>query len=190
MGRPGTVTGVRLRKLREAEVETLLRHRIDDAGTMGQPGPAPDPQLARPAIRERVAHSGEYFGGEILFAIEADGRLVGEVQARCPENAMPRGVFELGISLFDTTDRGRGIGTEAVAQMTRLLFSDEGAHRVQAGTDLQNEPMRGVLERLGFGFEGVMRGFMLMDDGPHDYALYAMTRPDFEEVRTTWTSTS
>lgn len=184
------MTDVRLRKLRESEVETLLRARVDLAGTMGQPGPAPDPDLARPALRERVAHSGEYFGGEILFGIEADGRLVGEVQARHPENAMPSGVFELGIGLFDVADRGRGTGTKAVAQITTLLFDEQGAHRVQAGTDMQNTAMRAVLDRLGFGFEGVMRGFMPMDDGAHDYALYAITRDDYEEVKKGWISTS
>jgi RimJ/RimL family protein N-acetyltransferase len=177
---------VRLRRFRDSEVELLLRARIDDAGTMGQPGPAPDPELARPGLRRRVEHSGEYFEGEILFGIEADGRLVGEVQARHPENAMPHGVFELGIGLFDAADRGRGIGTKAVAQITRLLFDKQGAHRVQAGTDVANAAMRAVLERLGFGAEGVMRGFMPMQDGPHDYVLYAITSADYEEVKSRW----
>jgi RimJ/RimL family protein N-acetyltransferase len=181
---------VRLRKLRDSEVETLIRTRIEEAGTMGQPGPAPDADLARPALRKRVAHSGEYFRGEILFGIEADGRLVGEIQARHPEHAMPPGVFELGVGVFDPADRGRGVGTNAVAQMTKLLFDEQGAHRVQAGTDIRNAAMRAVLERLDFGFEGVMRGFMPMHDGPHDYALYAITRPDYEETKKRWTSTS
>ena len=132
----------------------------------------------------------QYFGGEILFGIEADGRLVGEIQARHPENAMPPGVFELGIGLFHASDRGHGVGTKAVMQMTKLLFDEQGAHRVQGGTDLQNVAMRRVLERLGFGFEGVMRAFMPMDDGPHDYALYAMTRADYQEAKTRWISTS
>jgi RimJ/RimL family protein N-acetyltransferase len=181
---------VRLRKLRDSEVETLIRTRIEEAGTMGHPGPAPDADLARPVLRERVAHSGEYFGGEILFGIEADGRLIGEIQARHPEHAIPPGVFELGISVFDPADRGRGVGTKAVRQMTKLLFDEQGAHRVQAGTDVLNAAMRAVLQRLGFGFEGVMRSFMPTDDGPHDYALYAITRPDYEEVKERWTSTS
>jgi len=168
---------VRLRRLRESEVDTLVRVRIEEAGTMGQPGFAPDPEAIRPGIRQRVAHSGEFNAGEILLGIEADGRLVGEIQGRCPETASPPGVFELGIGLFDPQDRGRGIGTKAVALMTKRLFDEEGAHRVQAGTDLQNVAMRAVLERLGFGLEGVMRDFMPMDDGPHDYALYAVTRP-------------
>jgi len=178
---------VRLRRLRDSEVETLVRVRIAEAGTMGQPGPAPDPEVIRPGMQQRVAHSGEFHAGEILLGIEADGRLVGEIQGRCPETASPPGVFELGIGVFSLEDRGHGIGTKAVALMTERLFDDEGSHRVQAGTDLRNGPMRAVLERLGFGFEGVMRDFMPMDDGPHDYALYAITRPDYLKVKSLWT---
>lgn len=181
------MTDVRLRRLRESEVDTLVQVRVDEAGTMGQPGPAPDPDAIRPGMRQRVAHSGEFYAGEILLGIEADGRLVGEIQGRCPETASPPGVFELGIGLFDTRDRGHGIGRKAVALMTERLFEEEGAHRVQAGTDLQNHAMRGVLARLGFGFEGVMRDFMPMEDGPHDYALYAITRHDYQEMKSRWT---
>ena len=184
------MSDVRLRRIRTSEVDTLLRHRIEEAGTMGQPGPPPDPELARPQLLERVMHSGAYHGGELLFGIEAGGRLVGEIQARCPENAMPPGVFELGIGVFSSADRGKGIGRAAVAQITRRLFEDEGAHRVQAGTDMDNRAMRAVLERLSFTFEGVMRGFMRMDDGPHDYALYALTAADYEDVKAGWISTS
>jgi len=70
--------------------------------------------------------------------------------------------------------------------MTRRLVDEEGAHRVQAGTDLENVAMRTVLEHLGFGFEGIMRGFMPSPDGPRDYAMYGITAPMYQEVRSTW----
>lgn len=177
---------VRLRRIRGAEVDTLVRARIDEAGTLAQPGPVPELDKVRGQLQERVAHSGEFFKGEILLGIEADGRLVGEIQARRPENAMPPGVFELGIGLFDEAERGKGIGSKAVALMAKRLVDEEGAHRVQAGTDLENVAMRKVLERLGFGFEGVMRGFMPSPGGPRDYALYGITAPMVEEARQRW----
>jgi len=177
---------VRLRRIREAETDTLVRARIREAGTLAQPGPAPDEDQIRIQLQGRVAHSGGFYRGEILLGIEANGRLVGEIQARRPENAMPPGVFELGIGLFDESDRSKGVGSKAVALMTKRLMDEEGAHRVQAGTDLENVAMRRVLERLGFEFEGIMRGFMPSPAGPRDYALYAMTTPRFQEVRATW----
>ncbi len=186
------MTEVVLRALNEDDLESLVRTRISEAGTMGSPMPASAPETLRASLRDRVAHSGALFRGELLLGIETDGRLVGDIQARCPEHAMPPGVFEVGIGLFDAADRGRGIGRTAVALITARLFEELGAHRVQADTDLENTAMRKVLERLGFGFEGVMRGFMPAGpgDAPRDYAIYGMTRIDYEDVRTRWTRTS
>ncbi len=181
------MTDVRLRRFRSSELEALVRARIEEAGTLAQPGPVPDADAIRGPLRDRVAHSGEFFRGEILLGIEADGRLVGEIQARRPENAMPMGVFELGIGLFDDADRGKGIGSKAVARMVTRLMDDEGAHRVQAGTDVENAAMRAVLDRLGFECEGVMKSFMPSPDGPRDYALYGLTEGRYRDVRDVWT---
>ncbi len=182
------MTEVDLRTLREDDLTALVDTRVAEAGTMGSPMAARPPEEIRASLRDRVAHSGSLFGGEVLLGIDADGRLVGEIQARCPENGMPPGVFEIGLGLFEAKDRGKGIGRRAVALMTARLFERHGAHRVQAGTDLDNGAMRGVLDRLGFGFEGVMRGFMPMPAGPpRDYALYGMTQTDYEDAKIRWT---
>jgi RimJ/RimL family protein N-acetyltransferase len=138
-------------------------------------------------VRERVKRSGSFTEGVIILAIESDGRLIGEVQARQPINGLPHGVFELGIEVFEHGDRGRGLGADAVVAISRHLFDDEDAHRVQLTTDVENAPMRRVAERLGFTFEGVLRSFMPETDGPHDYAMYGFTRNDYEERNTTWT---
>ncbi|MGZ5291366.1 MAG: GNAT family N-acetyltransferase [Actinomycetota bacterium] len=141
--------------------------------------------------RERVERSGARNDWEVLFAIEADGRVVGDVQGRCSDHAFPPGVWELGIELWDETDRGRGLGREAVSLLSGYLFGEEAAIRVQATTDIDNGAMRGALERLGFGFEGVLHGYMPSPDGPpRDYAMFAMTRDDWETTRETWTPTS
>ena len=129
-------------------------------------------------VRERIRRSGSFTEGVVILAIESDGRLVGEVQARQPVNGLPPGVFELGIELFDDADRGHGRGADAVTAMTRHLFDDRNAHRVQLTTDVENAAMRRVAERLGFAFEGVLRSFMPGPDGPRDYAMYAITDRD------------
>ena len=114
------------------------------------------------------------------LAIEAEGRLIGDVQARHPPNAIPPGVFELGIEIYDAADHGKGYGKEAVRLLTGWLFERADAGRVQAGTALGNVAMRKTLERLGFVFEGVMRGFMPGKSGREDYALYGVTRPEWD----------
>jgi RimJ/RimL family protein N-acetyltransferase len=140
---------------------------------------------ARDDLIRKIDASGTWELGKLEFAVEHEGTLVGEVQARNAFHAMPPGVFELGIEIYDEHDRGRGLGAEAIRELTRYLFREEEAIRVQLSTDVDNVAMRRVAERLGFGFEGVLRGFMPTGRGPRDYAMYGMTRED--NRGTTWT---
>ena len=177
--------GVSLRPFREDEIEHALGKIGFSAPDEGAGG-----DRARTHRRERLARSGSRNEWELLFAIEGAGRLVGEIQARHAEDTMPPGVHELGIEIWDRSDRRRGFGSAAIAALTGHLFEHEEAIRVQASTDLDNRAMRRTLERLGFGFEGVLRGFMPSPDGPRDYAMYGMTLDDWQAVSTRWTQAS
>ncbi|HEX9123651.1 MAG TPA: GNAT family protein [Actinomycetota bacterium] len=165
-----------LRPFRPDELEALVAVRKREPAFMGDGSRTPEE-----ALRRRIATSGTATRHEIFFAIEADGRLVGEIQGRRSAEALPPGVFELGIEVYDASDRGRGYASEAISLLSSHLFECEGAHRVQASTDLENGPMRRVLERLGFAFEGVLRGFMPTAAMPRDYAMYAITSSDRRE---------
>jgi len=145
---------------------------------------APEREV-RENLRGRIASSGTMTERELLLAIEVDGRLVGDVQAR--RDGGPKGVFELGITIFRATDRGKGVGRGAIALLTEHLFEAQAAHRVQLTTDVANAAMRAVVEHLGFTCEGILRGFWPESDGPHDYAMYAITKDDFEGARDSWT---
>jgi RimJ/RimL family protein N-acetyltransferase len=161
---------VTLRAFRPDEYEVVLAHL---------PGDASDAEKVR-RRRTRVERSGMRTSVELFMGVEADGKLVGDVQGRNVEMAMPPGVWEIGIELWETPDRGRGLGREAVALLTSHLFEGEDAHRVQASTDVHNAAMRRVLEVLGFTDEGTLRGFMRNGDGPpRDYEMYAVTRDDW-----------
>lgn len=166
-------TRVRLRPLTLADVEPLAAAADVDRGNLGTSG-----DERRERLRRQIERSPTLAGdGFLSLAVEIDGALVGDVQARAPKNAMPPGVCEIGISLFAEV-RGQGVGREAVELFTGYLL-DEGIERVQASTALDNVAMRGVLERLGFTFEGVLRDFAPDGDGGReDYALYAFTSRD------------
>ncbi len=152
--------------------------------------PEADRDAARKVVRQRVAMSGTFTPEGIEFAIETEGRLAGRIQARTNATVMAPTTLEIGVELFDEIDRGRGLGPEAIRLLTAHLFELREAHRVQLTTGLDNAAMRRVAERLGFAFEGIMRGSTPTPDGFCDQALYAMTRPDYEERRAEWTSTS
>jgi RimJ/RimL family protein N-acetyltransferase len=166
----GSVT---LRPIRPDELELLWAEREEHV-------PSDRSDEARQRLLERIEAGGAFTNGRIDLGVDVDGRLVGHVEARQPVGAMPFGVFELGISIFEP-DRGQGYGRAAVAALTDLLVREHDAHRIQASTDVRNDAMRAVLERLGYTFEGVMRGFMpTADGGRADFALYGVTRPDWE----------
>ncbi len=172
---------VRLRPLSEAEFGVVWRISRE-----GVDGFAPEAERSPERVRDRIRSSGRLVDGRLDLAIEADGRLVGEIDARRPHDSLPDGVFEIGIALYRRADRGRGYGREALTLLLRHLFDERGAGRVQASTDTENRPMRSVLESLGFVLEGVMRGFMPVADERRDFALYGMTRADYDKARKMW----
>jgi RimJ/RimL family protein N-acetyltransferase len=164
-----------LRGYRPDEIDEALE-RLAEVGKKYGAGREFDAQQRR----ERLERSGSRTAWEIMFAIDLDGRIVGDVQGRCSDQAMPPGVWEIGIEIDDETLRGKGIGREAVSLLTSHLFEEEGAHRVQATTDVENAAMRRVLEVLGFTDEGTLRGFMPKSDGrPRDYEMYGITDDDW-----------
>ena len=173
---------VTLRPFRSDELEPVLASARE---WLTEPK---EDEALREGTRVRIESSGTMTERGIDFAIDVDGRLVGDVQAR--REQLPKGVFELGISLFDEADRGHGFGREAVALITRRLFDEEGAHRIQLSTDVTNGAMRGVADRLGFAFEGILRGFWPEPDGPHDYAMYGITKDDYRDRGPRWNPTS
>lgn len=169
-----TGTLVRLRPVTEADLPPIARASMPWA----QPGETESDVLGR--LRERFR--GETPFSAIDFAIESDGRLIGDIQAR--RDAYLLGLFELGIVLFEDADKGRGVGREALALVVARLFDDEGAYRVQLTTDVANTAMRRAAEAAGFVFEGVLRGFWppTAEVPAADYAMYAMTKRDHEDV--------
>jgi RimJ/RimL family protein N-acetyltransferase len=169
-----------LRPFAESEFDALWREETKDRGEFDRAWQKQD-EAARERVRARVTRSGSWREGKVLdLAVEADGALIGDVQVRHAEQMAPPGLYELGIGLF-TGSRGKGYGTETVRLITRYLFDEERAMRVQLGTDVENMSMRRVAEKAGFRFEGVMRGFWTADgEAPRDYALYARTRSDHE----------
>jgi RimJ/RimL family protein N-acetyltransferase len=171
-----TGTQVRLRSLTLDDIDALLAARDADPDTFGPGG-----EEARERLRKQVERNPTLAdGGFLELVVERDGEVVGDIQARAPKNAFPPGVCEIGITLFASA-RGQGSGREAVELFTGHLCA-EGVERIQASTAIDNVAMRRVLERLGYTFEGVLRDFSPTDDGSReDYAMYAMTRREWEE---------
>jgi [ribosomal protein S5]-alanine N-acetyltransferase len=90
------------------------------------------------------------------------------------------GNYEIGIVLVPE-HRGHGIGTEAQRQLVEYLFSTTTAHRLQAGTEVDNLAEQRALERVGFKREGVNRQLYFRAGRWRDSVMYGLLR---EERRT------
>jgi len=73
---------------------------------------------------------------------------------------------------------GGGIAIEAVRAVIDRLFA-EGQRRVFADTDPENLASRGLLERLGFRLEGILRAEWETHIGVRDTALYGLLPSDW-----------
>jgi RimJ/RimL family protein N-acetyltransferase len=167
--------GVLLRAFHEAELPLIWDREVEAA--VGEP-PEDTPE-GRERLYGRLRRSGGWTEQELRLAIEADGVLAGDIQARRSDWAIPPWVTELGISLFPEA-RGKGLGTDALRTICRYLFDEEGFLRVQLSTDVANAAMRRSAEKAGFTYEGVLRGFWPEGDEIHDYAMYGRTRADHD----------
>ena len=117
------------------------------------------------------------------MAITDDGRLIGTCQfyraAPCIHG------FELGYILHDKADRGRGLAAPAVRAFSDLLFAEyAGLYRQQLIIEAWNTPSWKLAERCGFTREGLLRSSGFGSGDPADCLLYARTRKDWHEERT------
>ena len=163
---------VTLRPFREEEFDTIVDREAPPDAT----------DETRGKIRERLWRSGDWSEGELRLAVEADDALIGDCQVRTSRWILPPGVAELGIGLFEQAT-GKGFGTDVLRTLTAYLFDEEGMHRVQVSTEVDNAAMRRSAEKAGYTFEGVLRGFWPDEATPKDYAMFGRTKADHEGGR-------
>jgi ribosomal-protein-serine acetyltransferase len=76
--------------------------------------------------------------------------------------------------------QGLGIVTRATRALTTAAFRDLGLYRVAIQAAVDNVRSRAVPERLGFAFEGVLRGNEKVGDRYLDHATYAALADEWQ----------
>lgn len=131
------------------ESETVLRH-----------------QLARFLLRTDLVYQ--------IYARTPDGQagqLLGGTGLHRLDWTVRR--FEIGYWIR-TSAQGKGLVSEAVQALTCMTFEELRARCVEIRMDDKNIRSRGVAERCGFEFEGVLRRDSLSPAGePRDTRVYA-----------------
>jgi aminoglycoside 6'-N-acetyltransferase len=114
----------------------------------------------------------------VRLAIELDGALVGMIQFS--EEPTPR-YRHASIDLFlDPAVHGRGVGSETVRRLVRMLFEERGHRRVTIDPALANHAAIRAYEKVGFRRVGVMRGYERdpSGEGWHDGLLMELLAED------------
>lgn len=91
------------------------------------------------------------------LVVEVDGTVAGMIQFA--EELEPK-YRHASIDLFlDPALHGRGIGTEAVRQVVRLLTGERGHHRITIDPAAANTAAIRAYEKAGFRPVGIMRSY-------------------------------
>lgn len=119
------------------------------------------------AFLQRDARTGAAFGSTSLFDVDL---------------AMRR--MEIGHTWVGATHRRTAANTESKLLLLTHAFESLGANRVQLKTDANNKRSQAAIERIGGRKEGVLRRFMVYEDGTvTDRVLYSIVREEWPEVK-------
>ena len=179
--------GVVLRPLKRADAEEFAEVRVANrdwlqpwdatlpgAGVSGadvRGGSLREERAAFHSMR-RALQSQARRGVALPFALEVDGRFRGQVTAASIQWGSISSV-QIGYWI-DSRLAGRGLMPLAVAMATDACFFDLGLHRVEINIRPENSKSLRVVEKLGFRFEGLRRGYMHIAGNWADHRSYAL----------------
>ncbi len=112
--------------------------------------------------------------GQLCRAICVDGKPVGSI-AVCLGQDVYRRSAELGYWLAEPF-WGKGIMSQAVAQICREAFERFDIVRIYAEPYAHNQESRRVLEKAGFVLEGILRQSVYKNGQMHDSCIYALVK--------------
>ena len=74
---------------------------------------------------------------------------------------------------------GQGIMTEALSAVLTYGFTELGLHRVEAIIDIENEPSKNLLLKLGFRYEGTLRQRYAFRDQFEDEHYFGLLKDEW-----------
>jgi len=161
---------VRLRAVREADLETIFRLR-EQTPIAGEHWRV---RLQSDFLERRRFLETGWWSDDRGFLVILDGadRIVGRIVFFKPTFYL--NAYEIGYRIYQPRNRGKGYGTEAVKLLVDYLFASKPIRRIQAATLSANTASRRILERCGFSLEGIMRAAFFHRGTYRDLCLYAV----------------
>lgn len=109
-----------------------------------------------------------------VLANTQDGPAIGRVSVY----ASPKPQVWEAACMIAPTARGRNLAARALALAIDEAFDRRGVRRIMADVDPDNIPSIRVFEKLGFGYEGRLRGEWETHLGVRDSLIFGLLRED------------
>lgn len=87
----------------------------------------------------------------------------------------------VGITVFDSSHRGRGVGLEALQLWASYLFESTGIRRLDFATWSGNTAMCRVGEKAGWREEGRFRDAWVVERAVYDAVVFGITRGEWKQ---------
>ena len=174
--------------LRKASVEDLkvcyyweYEEENQEAAKWNSPFAPPDKTSQTEFIEEW--HGYEVFSGVAgILVIEADGEIIGEVDADwiCKHNNW----LEVGVVIYKPDYWGGGYGSEAFQLYIDYLFTNTELHRLGITTWSGNTRMIKTAERIGMKEEARIRQARTVNGKYYDIVQMGILRNEWETIQT------
>jgi ribosomal-protein-serine acetyltransferase len=128
-------------------------------------------------IKKYIEENIESFANKKCFdlGIFYKGKMAGSVSVNRIDQFHK--ITDLGYWL-DENYTGKGIVTNSVKALCDYLFKELDINRIEIKIIPENIKSRGIPERLGFAYEGVLRQAKYLNDKFFDYKIYSLLRSD------------
>lgn len=134
--------------------------------------------------QELINHENNYmtFQKGILFAIRnKEGKVVGTIGSNMLDHRNRN--LMIGLEIFNTKERGKGYGSEAIRLFTDYAFLEMNMHRVYLGCFEFNVHAGYLYERLGFKPEGINRDFVYRNGRYYNEKAFGVVKKDWLTLR-------
>jgi RimJ/RimL family protein N-acetyltransferase len=145
-----------------------------------------DPSALRAFTAEDADRWLAAFPESLRWAVELDGRLIGEVRLDAVDREA--GVARFAIGIFRGDEWGKGYGTEATRLVLRHAFESLGLRRVELRVLASNERAIRSYEKCGFVRGGYERQQVLIAGEWHRDLRMAITDEIYRLASPRWTA--
>ena len=115
------------------------------------------------------------------FVIEADGKVIGDLNLHSRDNRSR--VSSFGVGIYDREYLGKGYGREAIALLLDWAFDDRNFDRIWLTTWATNERAIRCYQALGFVQEARLRRHIFLDGEYVDELIMGLLRDEWRAQR-------